>query len=138
MRKQTVTVITTLALLFYSIVTLPPVSADKMIVDVFPLSDSKTLSNGVWSTTIYLNQEVDIYAQVSYVQSGTVPPSTFVWYVNGIAVKSDVIGSSTLTFSPTSLGVYNITVTVNGETNSELVTVTVIAEATPTQTNQQK
>lgn len=136
MKEQTLAVITTLALLVYFIVTLSPVSANRMVVDVFPLSNSKYQSDSMWFTTIYLNQAVNIYAQVSYVQSGTVPPSTFVWYVNGIAVKSDVIGSSTLTFSPTSLGVYNITVTVNGETNSELVTVTVIAKATPTQTPQ--
>ncbi len=112
-------------------VMLSPVNANKMVFDVFPLSGSGSHGNGVWSITIYLNQAVDIYAQVSYVQSGTVPPSTFVWYVNEIAVKSDVIGSSTFTFAPTALGVYNITVTVNGETNSKLVTVNVISKSTP-------
>jgi len=131
-RKQTIAVITTLALLVYFTVIIFPVVANGMVVDVFPFSGfNKIHSNNVWSTTIFLNQTVDIYAQVSYVQSGGVPPSTFVWYVNGTAVKSDVIGSSTLTFAPPTLGVYDVNVTVNGETNSELVIVTVIGEATP-------
>ena len=125
MRKQTFAVITALALLVFFIPALPPVSANRMVVDVFIRNQ---VPIPVSSITITRFAPVDVYAQVSYVQSGTMPPSTFVWYVNGVPVKTDVIGSSTFTFTPTASGEYNITVTVNGETNSERVTVTVIAE----------
>ena len=125
MKNQAFAVIATIALFVCFIFTLSPASANQMVVDVFIRNQ---LPIPVSSITITHFVPVDVYAQVSYVQSGTVPPSTFVWYVNEIAVKSDVIGSSTFRFTPTALGEYNITVTVNGETNSELVTVTVIAE----------
>jgi hypothetical protein len=125
MRKQTVVVITTLALIVYFIITLSPVSANQMVVNVFLRNQ---LPIPVSSITITHFVPVDVYAQVSYVQSGTMPPSDFQWYVNGEPTKFESASNSVYTFTPQAIGKYVITVTVNGETNSELVTVSVIPE----------
>ena len=128
MRKQTVSLIITLALLVYFIVTLSPVSANQMVVDVFIINQFHI---PVSSITITHFVPVDIYAQVGYIESGTFPPSDFQWYVNGEPTKFESIGNSVYTFTPQAIGKYVITVTVNGETNSKMVTITVIADFIP-------
>jgi hypothetical protein len=125
MGKQTVAVITTLGLLAYFIVTLSPVSANQMVVDVFIRNQ---LPIPVSSITITHFVPVDIYAQVGYIESGTFPPSDFQWYVNGEPTKFESAGNSVYRFTPQAIGKYVITVTVNGEINSDLITVTVIPE----------
>jgi len=71
---------------------------------------------------------------VGYVESNGVPPANFSWYVNGVLAKSERSASSTFIFVANSVGKYQITATVNGDSNSQAVTVTVIGESTPTPT----
>jgi hypothetical protein len=128
MKNQAFAVIATIALFVCFIVTLSPASANQMVVDVFIINQ---FSIPVSSITITRFVPVDIYAQVGYIESGTFPPSDFQWYVNGEPTKFENIGNSVYTFTPQAVGKYVITVTVNGETNSKRVTVTVIADSIP-------
>jgi hypothetical protein len=127
MKNQAFAVIATIALFVCFIFTLSPASANQMVVDVFIINQFPI---PVSSITITHFVPVDIYAQVSYVQSGTMPPSDFQWYVNGEPTKFESASNSVHTFTPQANGKYVITVTVNGETNSKIVTVTVVAEST--------
>jgi hypothetical protein len=128
MKNQAFAVIATIALFVCFIFTLSPASANQMVVDVFIINQFPI---PVSSITITHFVPVDIYAQVSYVQSGTMPPSDFQWYVNGEPTKFESASNSVYTFTPQAIGKYVITVTVNGETNSKLVTVAVIADSIP-------
>jgi hypothetical protein len=67
---------TVLSALLISIIATAQTTDATMVVDVFPRE-----------ATIYPNQSVNFTAQVSYVQSYTVPPFNFQWYCNEFPVK---------------------------------------------------
>jgi hypothetical protein len=106
-----------LTLFISSAAALSIVSANTIDYDIFALS----------STTITLSQTVTIYCDVGYVESNGVPPANFVWYVNGSFTKSETAAGSNLTFSSPKLGTYEVTATVNGYSNGEVVTVKVLS-----------
>jgi hypothetical protein len=82
-------------------------------------------------TFIQLGENVRIYAQVSFVQSGVgVQDVNFTWYVNGTEVCSESATSSTLIYTPQAIGVYLVNATVNGYSNGQVVTVTVLSQTT--------
>jgi hypothetical protein len=86
-------------------------------------------------TTIYLSESAKLYAQVSFVQSGVgVQNVNFVWFVNGTEAFSENSTSSTLIYTPQSIGVYLINATVNGYSNGKVITVTVLSQTTPSPT----
>jgi hypothetical protein len=78
---------------------------------------------------IRLWENVKLYEQVSFVQSGVgVQDVNFRWYVNGTEVFSENSTSSTLIYTPQTIGTYLINATVNGYSNGQVVTVTVIPQ----------
>ncbi len=102
------------------------------------LANAKTMDYHIFPftpTTIKPNETVKIYNEVSFVQSNSVPPANFTWYVNGTEVISEIAASSTYTFTPFSVGVYYISAAVNGYSNGEVVTVNVTSEPQPSQTD---
>ena len=117
--------IATSVLLISSICCFSLVNAS-VVYDIFPFPQSPI--------TIKLHQSIQLLAQVGYVESNGVPPADFSWYVNGALAKSERSASSTFIFVANSVGTYQITATVNGYSNSQVVTVTVIGESTPTPT----
>jgi hypothetical protein len=87
------------------------------------------------NTIISLNQTLECRSDVGYIQSGIFPPANYIWYVNGVAVKSENIGDSIYIFTPKTLGKFTITLTVNGAANSQTIIVTVVSSMpTPTPT----
>jgi hypothetical protein len=117
-----------------TLATLQPAQA-KILFDIFTRVDSTGNYTYGTDTTISLNQTLECVSGVGYIQSEIFPPANYVWYVNGGVVKSETIGDSTYIFIPKTLGRFTITLTVNGESNSQAIAVTVVSTmptATPT------
>ena len=80
-------------------------------------------------TTINLGETVKLLAQVSFVQSGVgVQDVNFTWYVNCTEVLSENSTGSTLIYTPKTVGTYLFNVTVNGYSDGQSITVTVISK----------
>jgi hypothetical protein len=105
-------------------------NASTPVYDIFDLQHGHTSP-----TIIQLGESVSIYAQVSFVQSGVgVQDVNFTWYVNGTQVFTENATSSTLNYTPQNIGVYLVNATVNGYSNGQIVTVTVLSEPTESPT----
>jgi hypothetical protein len=78
-------------------------------------------------TNIHLTESIKLYAQVSFVQSGVgVQNVNFRWYINSTELYSENSTSSTLNYTPETTGTYLINATVNGYSNGQVITVTVL------------
>ena len=87
-------------------------------------------------TDIHLSETAKLYAQVSWLGSGIIGVHSvnFIWYVNSTEVLTENATSSTLIYKPQAVGIYLINATVNGYSNGQVVTVTVLSEPTESPT----